>query len=492
MDETPQTGDLARGREDKRRVIIVGAGVAALEALLALRVHAGSRVDIEVLAPGISFLYRPVSVAEAFDVGEAREFDLPTIFEDQHVRRHVDTLASVDTAAKTVLTAAGATLPYDDLIIALGAQPVPALPGALAFRGRRDVPALREILSDLDSGRVSRVAFVLPTGNAWPLPLYELALMAAAHIKSGQLPAQVLLVTCEEEPLEVFGHRASEAVAELLRARDVELHLEVLATRFGDGTLQLAAGAPLAADRAIGLPRLRGPAIEGLPQDSEGFLPIDVHGRVLGVADVYAAGDATAYPLKQGGLATQQADAVAEVIAQRSGVEIEPQPFSPVIRGLLLTGGVPVYLRAGAGASRHESTVAAERGGDGDAPQAPDWRRVESSSSTSALWWPPSKIAGRYLAPYLATARPLPLSSAPLADRHAPAHGHASAQEHADALELALVLADYDARWGDYPMALHALDSAEALAGALPPQYAAKRKEWQRELAREGHRARFG
>jgi len=265
----------------------------------------------------------------------------------------------------------------------------------------------------------------------------------------------------------------------------------VLASRFADGALQLAAGAPLPADRAIAMPRLRGPAIRGLPHDSEGFLPIDVHGRVRGVSDVYAAGDATAFPLKQGGLAAQQADAIAEVIAEQAGAAVEPQPFSPVIRGLLLTGGVPIYLRAGSGASRHPSSVAGER--DGEAPPLPpDRRRIESSSSTSALWWPPSKIAGRYLAPYLATARPLPLAASPLSDRSAPTHPHPSEQEHADALELALLLADNDARWGDYTMALHALDSAEALAGSLPPQYAQKRAQWQRELAEQGRRHRVG
>ncbi len=491
MDDVTEQAAVPRTGREARRVVIVGAGVAALEALLALRVHTGNRLQVDVIAPGHSFLYRPVSVAEAFDVGEAREFDLTAILDDQHAQRHVDTLASVDPDVRTVQTGTGVTLPYDDLIIALGAQPLPVLPGALAFRGRQDVPAMREILADLDSRRISRVAFVLPTGNAWPLPLYEMALMAATHVSSYGLDAQVLVVTCEEAPLEVFGPHASEAVSELLRARDIELHLSVLATRFEDGRLRLAAGAAVSADRVIALPRLRGPAIPGLPHDSEGFIPVDVHGRVRGVEDVYAAGDATAFPLKQGGLAAQQADAIAEVIAAQAGVALEPQPFSPVIRGLLLTGGVPVYLRAGAGASRHESSVAADRDG-GTEPLRRDGRRVESTSSTSALWWPPSKIAGRYLAPYLATARPMPLGSAPLSDRRAPSHTQGSEQEHADALELALLLADYDARWGDYTMALHALDSAEALAGALPPRYADKRREWEQALAQEGHALRFG
>jgi hypothetical protein len=56
-----------------------------------------------------------------------------------------------------------------------------------------------------------------------------------------------------------------------------------------------------------------------------------------------------------------------------------------------------------------------------------------------------------------------------------------SDEEHEDALALALLLADCDARWGDYASALNALDAAEALEGALPPEYEAKRRAWHAE-----------
>ena len=131
-------------------------------------------------------------------------------------------------------------------------------------------------------------------------------------------------------------------------------------------------------NRVITLPRLEGLQIPGVPADADGFVPVDPHGRVTGLAGVYAAGDGTAFPIKQGGLATQQADAVAETIAAAAGAPIEPEPFRPILRGMLLTGGDNRFLR---------SAVA---GGGGDA-------RVASH----ALWWPPSKIAGRYLAPFL-------------------------------------------------------------------------------------------
>jgi hypothetical protein len=87
--------------------------------------------------------------------------------------------------------------------------------------------------------------------------------------------------------------------------------------------------------------------------------------------------------IKQGGLAAQQADAAASDIAALAGAAIDPEPFRPVLRGLLMTGDK----------SRFMSSDVAGGGGEG---QAAEYR----------LWWPPVKIAGRYLAPYLAARDP--------------------------------------------------------------------------------------
>jgi sulfide:quinone oxidoreductase len=463
---------------DRPKVLIAGAGVAALEAILALRARAGHAVDIEVLAPGQSFLYLPVTVAEAFDAGEARAFDLGEIFDDLGVRRHVDTLTGVDTGAQVAYTSTAGELSYDHLIIALGGRPVPVIGGALAFRGRPDVPALRAILRALADGEISRLAFAVPHGSTWALPLYELALLATSRVGGHRSEQQIVLVTPEHEPLELFGARAGAAVEQLLRARGVELHTQSLPSTFADGVLQLVGGATIAADRVVALPGLRGPNVPGLDCDADGFISIDAYGRVPGAPGVYAAGDAAAFPLKQGGLATQMADTIADVIAADVGAAVEPRPFRPVIRGLLLTGGEPIYLRAGASAGRDESTIAADRAFV-PTPTVPalGLGATESSSSTRALWWPPAKIAGRYLAPYLATARPQPLS--PMSDLASP--DRADVQPD-DAIALALLLADYDARWGDFEMALASLASARGLGGELPPDYDAKRVEWEHEL----------
>ena len=128
----------------------------------------------------------------------------------------------------------------------------------------------------------------------------------------------------------------------------------------------------------VALPLIEGPVLKGLPADDRGFIPIDEHARVPGVEDVYAAGDGTTFPIKQGGLATQQADAAAEHIAARLGAAIQAKPFHPVLRGQLITGAESLHLR-------HDLT-----GGHG-----------EGTASIDYLWWPPHKVSGRYLAAWL-------------------------------------------------------------------------------------------
>jgi sulfide:quinone oxidoreductase len=240
--------------------------------------------------------------------------------------------------------------------------------------------------------------------------------------------------------------------------------------------LVFAGGGEIYVDRVVTLPELVGPRLAGLPHDEHGFIPVDSHGRVSGLDDIYAAGDVTTFPLKQGGLAAQQADAVAETIVADLGIPITPKPFTPVLRGLLMTGGAPLYMRAEPQHMSSNTTVAT------DATTRHRTTRTASWAEGRALWWPDAKIAGRYLGPFLASARPQPLTSALLRDRIAAPPAFSAADDR-DAGELALMLADYDARWGDYSGAVDVLDGAEALQGMLPPEYETKRQQWRSAAA---------
>jgi sulfide:quinone oxidoreductase len=362
------------------RVVIAGGGVAALEAALALRALAEDRVGVELIAPEPHFWYRPLAVAEPFGLGEVRQFELAELAAAAGATFSLGALTGVDAGGRLAQTFVGSSIPYDVLLVACGAVPTPAVTGALTFRGPADTERIRDLLGEIVAGQVGRVAFVVPWGAVWSLPIYELALMTAAYLAERELDhVELALITPEDEPLQLFGRAGSEAVRELLEARGIAIHTSSCPVELVDGELRLVPEGTIAADRVVALPRLRGPRIDGLPQTVEGFLPVDAHGRVHGLADVFAAGDITSFPVKQGGIAAQQADAAAEMIAANAGADLAPQPFRPVLRGLLLTGRQPRYLR-------HELT-----GGAGDA----------SATSPEPLWWPPAKIVGRYLAPFL-------------------------------------------------------------------------------------------
>jgi sulfide:quinone oxidoreductase len=363
------------------RVVIVGGGVAGLEALFALRDLAEQRVELTLIAPDPDFVYKPLIVGEPFSETHAEHRALDPIARHFGARFVLQRVVGVAAGARTVELGNGERLPYDVLVACVGARQRPAYRRAITFAADGDPLALTGVLADLEGGWSKRVAFVVPPGATWSLPIYELALMTQREAWSMNMNDVALtIVTPEQAPLAIFGRTASDAVAELLAQRRIEVIPSTYAHEDENGRMVLTPGdRRLDAERIVALPVPEGPRIPGLPADERGFLPIDEHARVRGLDDVYGAGDGTTFPIKQGGIATQQADAAAEHIAARAGAPVEPRPFEPILRGMLLTGDTSLYMRQDV------------RGGAG-----------EGSASADYLWWPPHKISGRYLAPWLA------------------------------------------------------------------------------------------
>src|SRR5215213_7628263 len=313
--------------------VIVGGGVAALETLLALHALAGPAVRAHLVAPNLEYVDRPMSVAEPFGLAEPRRWSIAEIVRAHGAAHTVDAVTAVDAERRSVTTASGAAIRYEALVLATGARRVAALDGALTFSGPDDTGALARVLREAEAGAIESIAFAVPRGIVWTLPLYELALMTAARLSArGARNVALSLVTPESAPLATFGRRSSDTVAALLRDAGVELHT-VPPQRVEDGALELASGELLPADRVVALPRLEAPRIEGVPRARDGFVPTDLHCAVDGLDDVYAAGDATWFPIKQGGIAAQQADVAATAIAALAGAAVAPRSFRPVLRG---------------------------------------------------------------------------------------------------------------------------------------------------------------
>ncbi|MDP9345750.1 MAG: NAD(P)/FAD-dependent oxidoreductase [Actinomycetota bacterium] len=359
------------------RIVIAGGGIAGLEGLIALRGHLGPEVRIDLLEASTELVERQRAVAEPFGGPAARRFDLARIAADHGATLAPDQLREVDAPARTAHTVRGDAIAYDALLVAVGARPDVAIPGALTFTRPRDIGAFRRLRA-VETGRVRRVAFAVPAGVAWTLPLYELALLTAGHLQGRRRDdVSLVVVTPEHDPLDVFGAPIAARIRALLSARRIALRTEAMPERVGPGGLMVAGGDLVRDEWVVALPRLNGPWIAGLPHDAEGFIPTDVHGAVPGAPSVWAAGDGTAFPIKQGGLAAQQADAAADAIAAALGAPVDPAPFRPVLHALLLDPEGERLLD-----------------GDADEPTAEE------------PWWPATKVAARHLAPYLSTRAP--------------------------------------------------------------------------------------
>lgn len=363
--------------------MIAGGGVAALEAAIALHEMAGDRVEVEMYSPREDFVYRPFAVAEPYGASRAMRYDLGKLAERCGAGYHCATVGSVDGEAKRVRTHDGEEIAYDYLIVACGSRLLASVPGAINFWGVPDDGRVQDVISDLRDGKVRRLAFTMPGGSTWALPMYELALLAEKELsKQGVEGASLVVVTPEEAPLHLFGRAASDAVRRLLAERGIEVVTGAMPIHFEDGALSCSPRASIEADAVLALPRMEGRRIDGVPHDLAGFIPVDDHGRVQGMQQAYAAGDATSFPVKQGGISTQQADVVAEAIAAELGCDVPAEPLDPILRGVLWTGAEPLYLcghlAGGHGETSSAGAVAPWEGGEED------------------------KLVGRYLTPFFA------------------------------------------------------------------------------------------
>ena len=350
------------------RVVIVGGGIAGIEGALGLRDLAPGQVATTIVTPQHELVHQPLGDAP-WTLGGVQRHPLETVAERLGAELVRDAVVTVDPDAHIVRTRASGDLPYDALLVATGARRVQSLDRAVGFGGALDVPAVEHVLDLVRRGAVERPAIVVPPAAAWSLPAYEVALRAAGN-------ARPVLVTTERTPAEAFGADASAAVGEELDRAGVQV-LQGIVADAEPGELVLHGGVgSVSADCVIALPYVRGPRLAGLPSDGDGFVPIDPRGAVDGVADVFAAGDGTTFPIRQGGIAAQQAATAAAAIARLAGADVDSPPLRAVVRGALPTERGPLYLEHDLG-----------EGG--------------SRASHEPLWDPPHRVAGVRMAGFL-------------------------------------------------------------------------------------------
>ena len=372
-------------------VLVAGGDIAGLEAALALRTLAPQAL-VRLLSRERWFTYLPAAPLAVVRPELEPVVPLADLLEGTGIALQTATLAGVRADRRVAFTEAGVEFGYGHLVVAVGARREPYLGNrALTFRGPCDAPAVRELVDEVSlaasDGVRSRLAFVVPPGPGWPLPAYELALLASALLTEDGVRERVgiAVVTAEAAPLGLFGRVASDAVADDLADAGIELWTGAPVGRFAAGRIELIPGEVVEADRVVALPVLRGPGLAGLPADGQGFIRTDALGRVRGAPRVFAVGDGAAFPVKHGGLACAQAEAATRCIARALGATVPSLPPDQTLRAFLKEGEQDRYLRS-------------DPVGGGD-----------DSAGVTRLLAPKMaavKVAGRYLPPLLERRMP--------------------------------------------------------------------------------------
>lgn len=333
-------------------VLVVGGGVAAVEAAAALRELAGPRVAITIISDVEEFVYRPLTLREAFGRGPAPRRRLEAIADSLGARFLRARGRAIDRAVGRLLLDTREWMAFDEIILAPGATARVRIPSAITLGTPSGASELRGLAARLAAGTVGHLAFVGSAPGAWPLPLYECALLCASAQRVADPTASSVIVTAERRPLERFGPEPGDRLVRLLESEGIELVCDAEAEIVQPGLLAITDRRTRTliderrVDEVVALPELIGPHLRGIPSAAGGFIPIDRRCEVRGAPGIHAAGDATDYPVRHGSLAAQQADVAAAEIAAQAGAAVAPQLFTPVLEGILSPGAELGPLRA--------------------------------------------------------------------------------------------------------------------------------------------------
>jgi sulfide:quinone oxidoreductase len=312
------------------RILILGGGVGGtltanlLVKKLRRRIDAGD-VNVTVVDATGNHVYQPGFMYIAMGGERAKNLSRPErSLLDKRVDLRVGTVARVDEAARSVHLDDGATLPYDQLVLATGSRIVPEAiehfdTEAQHFYSADAAARLREALDGFTGGKIVIGIAGMPY-KCPPAPL-EVAFLIESELRDRDLRARSELHFCSPIGRAFTIESVSDMATPILEEKGIELHtfFNVEAIDPERKVVQSLEGEELPYDLLILVPPHKGQQFlidSGLAPAPGGWLPTDRHTlEVGGRTDVFALGDATDLPLsKAGSTAHFEAPVVTERI----------------------------------------------------------------------------------------------------------------------------------------------------------------------------------
>lgn len=245
----------------------------------------------------------------------------------------------IDPVLRKVRTSV-AEIPYDHVVVALGADLAPgAIPGlaeaSQTFFTFDGATQLRDILKSFSGGRIALVVSAMP--YKCPGAPHEGAMLIADYFRRRGLSSELKidLYTPESQPMPVAGPQLGEAVRGMLHAKGIDFHPLHKLTSVDPSAREMSFdnGVRVGYDLLVAVPPHRAPraVVEAGLTNQAGWVPVNPQTLQTSQDGVYAIGDVTAIPIpgrwkpdvplmlpKAGVFAHAQ----AEVVAQRIAAEV--------------------------------------------------------------------------------------------------------------------------------------------------------------------------
>jgi NADH dehydrogenase len=352
----------------RRRVVILGGGFGGVSAARRFEqlLPWTPWLDVTLVSQRNYLLFTPMLAEVAAGAVEAGNVGVPLRAACPRTRFRRAEVLGVDPDRKVVHLRRGdalEALPYDHLVLALGAMPnfrdLPGVAGnALTLATLEDARRLRDhVLGRLEQAdhepdpaeRRRWLTFVVAGGGfagteavASLFDLVHAVLRYFPHVRASE--PRFVLVHSRDRILPELGDRLAGYASDKLVARGIELRLGVTVTGADPDGVELSDGERVAARTLVWAAGTRPSPVplagpDGVVADrGRGAVPVDRTLRVRGTADIWAVGDCARIPdLSRRGAtcpptaqhAARQGRAVADnVVAELTGAEPEPFRFS--------------------------------------------------------------------------------------------------------------------------------------------------------------------